>query len=81
MRATIIHGERDVRLEEVPDPVLSTGRDAIVRVTSTARRCSGVAGTAGGRWQAVASRATATAVSRRQARMGGQDSGAVERSG
>ena len=34
MRATIIHGERDVRLEEVPDPVLSTGRDAIVRVTA-----------------------------------------------
>lgn len=34
MRATVIHGERDVRLEEVPDPVLSTGGDAIVRVVA-----------------------------------------------
>jgi threonine dehydrogenase-like Zn-dependent dehydrogenase len=34
MRATIIYGERDVRLEEVPDPVLSTGGDAIVRVVA-----------------------------------------------
>ncbi|WP_062311496.1 zinc-dependent alcohol dehydrogenase family protein [Demequina rhizosphaerae] len=34
MRATIIHGERDIRVEEVPDPVLSTGRDAIVRVVA-----------------------------------------------
>jgi threonine dehydrogenase-like Zn-dependent dehydrogenase len=34
MRATLIHGERDVRVEEVPDPELSTGRDAIVRVTA-----------------------------------------------
>lgn len=35
MRATLIHGPRDIRLEEVPDPVLSdTGRDAIVRVTA-----------------------------------------------
>ncbi|WP_348789222.1 zinc-dependent alcohol dehydrogenase family protein [Leifsonia sp. NPDC080035] len=34
MLATIIHGERDVRLEEVPDPVLSTGGDAIVRVVA-----------------------------------------------
>jgi len=32
MLATVIHGERDVRVEEVPDPVLSTGGDAIVRV-------------------------------------------------
>ncbi len=34
MQATVIHGERDVRLEEVPDPVLSTGGDAIVRVVA-----------------------------------------------
>ncbi|WP_022882039.1 zinc-dependent alcohol dehydrogenase family protein [Gryllotalpicola ginsengisoli] len=35
MRATVIHGERDVRLEEVPDPALSgTGTDAIVRVVA-----------------------------------------------
>ncbi|MEY9952405.1 zinc-dependent alcohol dehydrogenase family protein [Leifsonia sp. EB34] len=34
MLATLIYGERDVRLEEVPDPVLSTGGDAIVRVVA-----------------------------------------------
>ncbi|KQV06875.1 zinc-dependent alcohol dehydrogenase family protein [Leifsonia sp. Root112D2] len=34
MRATVIHGERDIRFEEVPDPVLSTGGDAIVRVVA-----------------------------------------------
>lgn len=34
MRATVIHGERDIRLEEVPDPVLSTGDDALVRVVA-----------------------------------------------
>ncbi|CAN5160008.1 zinc-dependent alcohol dehydrogenase family protein [soil metagenome] len=34
MLATLIHGERDIRLEEVPDPVLSTGGDAIVRVVA-----------------------------------------------
>jgi len=34
MLATVIHGERDVRLEEVPNPVLSTGGDAIVRVVA-----------------------------------------------
>ena len=34
MRATVIHGERDIRLEEVPHPQLSTGIDAIVRVTA-----------------------------------------------
>jgi len=37
MRATILHGPRDIRVEEVPDPRLATtgggvGRDAIVRV-------------------------------------------------
>jgi threonine dehydrogenase-like Zn-dependent dehydrogenase len=40
MRAAIIHGDRDVRLEEVPDPVLATGagasgRDAVVRVVAS----------------------------------------------
>ncbi|MBK4348619.1 zinc-dependent alcohol dehydrogenase family protein [Lacisediminihabitans changchengi] len=34
MRATVIHGERDIRLEEVPHPQLSSGIDAIVRVTA-----------------------------------------------
>ena len=34
MRATVIYGERDIRLEEVPDPVLSSGGDAIVRVVA-----------------------------------------------
>jgi len=34
MKATVIHGARDVRLEEVPNPVLSTGGDAIVRVVA-----------------------------------------------
>ena len=34
MRATVIHGERDIRFEEVADPVLSTGGDAIVRVVA-----------------------------------------------
>jgi threonine dehydrogenase-like Zn-dependent dehydrogenase len=34
MLATVIHGERDVRLEEVPTPTLSTGGDAIVRVVA-----------------------------------------------
>ena len=32
MLATLIYGERDIRVEEVPDPRLSTGADAIVRV-------------------------------------------------
>src|SRR6187402_384048 len=34
MLATIIHGDHDIRVEEVPDPVLSTGGDAIVRVVA-----------------------------------------------
>ncbi|WP_062385640.1 zinc-dependent alcohol dehydrogenase family protein [Demequina iriomotensis] len=34
MRATLIHAERDIRVEDVPDPVLSTGLDAIVRVVA-----------------------------------------------
>src|SRR5664279_905015 len=34
MRATVIHGPNDIRLDEVADPVLSTGGDAIVRVVA-----------------------------------------------
>ena len=34
MLATVIHAPRDIRVEEVPDPVLSTGGDAIVRVVA-----------------------------------------------
>jgi threonine dehydrogenase-like Zn-dependent dehydrogenase len=34
MRATVIHAARDIRVENVPDPVLSTGRDAIVKVVA-----------------------------------------------
>ena len=34
MLATVIHAPRDIRVEEVPDPVLSTGGDAIVRVAA-----------------------------------------------
>ncbi|HEY0248307.1 MAG TPA: zinc-binding dehydrogenase [Gryllotalpicola sp.] len=35
MFATTIHGAGDVRFEEVPDPVLITGTDAIVRVVAS----------------------------------------------
>jgi hypothetical protein len=34
MHATLIHGDHDIRFEEVPDPVLATGDDAIVRVVA-----------------------------------------------
>ena len=34
MLATVIHAARDIRVEEVPDPVLSTGGDAVVRVVA-----------------------------------------------
>ncbi|MEV7692007.1 zinc-dependent alcohol dehydrogenase family protein [Microbacterium sp. NPDC089189] len=34
MLATVIHAARDIRVEEVPTPELSTGRDAIVRVVA-----------------------------------------------
>ncbi|GAB4070722.1 zinc-dependent alcohol dehydrogenase [Angustibacter speluncae] len=36
MRAVTWQGKRDVRVEEVPDPVLQEPTDAIVRITSTA---------------------------------------------
>ncbi|PWD49431.1 IMP dehydrogenase [Serinibacter arcticus] len=35
MRATLIHAPGDIRSEIVPDPVLSTGGDAVVRVTAS----------------------------------------------
>ena len=35
MRAVTWHGRRDVRVEEVPDPVISEPTDAIVRITSS----------------------------------------------
>lgn len=34
MLATVIHAARDIRVETVPDPVLATGDDAIVRVVA-----------------------------------------------
>jgi threonine dehydrogenase-like Zn-dependent dehydrogenase len=34
MRATTIHAPGDIRISEVPDPVISTPTDAIVRVTA-----------------------------------------------
>lgn len=34
MRATVIHGARDVRIEEVPDPVIQHPTDAVVRVVA-----------------------------------------------
>ncbi|NYD41172.1 zinc-dependent alcohol dehydrogenase [Nocardioides panaciterrulae] len=35
MKAVTWHGRRDVRVEEVPDPVLKESNDAIVRITSS----------------------------------------------
>ncbi|WP_029288308.1 zinc-dependent alcohol dehydrogenase family protein [Cellulomonas sp. HZM] len=34
MRATVIHGERDIRVETVPDPEIRFGTDAVVRVVA-----------------------------------------------
>jgi alcohol dehydrogenase len=36
MRAAVYHGERDIRVAEVPEPELASSTDAIVRVTHTA---------------------------------------------
>jgi threonine dehydrogenase-like Zn-dependent dehydrogenase len=36
MKATVYHGPGDVRIENVPDPRIQDGRDAIVRVTRAA---------------------------------------------
>src|SRR3954469_16672973 len=35
MKAVTWHGKRDVRVEEVPDPVIKEPTDAIIRVTSS----------------------------------------------
>jgi threonine dehydrogenase-like Zn-dependent dehydrogenase len=36
MRAVTWHGKRDVRVDEVPDPVIQEPTDAVVRITTTA---------------------------------------------
>ena len=36
MKALTWHGKRDVRIDEVPDPIIQEPNDAIVRITSTA---------------------------------------------
>jgi threonine dehydrogenase-like Zn-dependent dehydrogenase len=36
MKANCWHGKNDVRVEEVPDPILLNARDAIVKITTTA---------------------------------------------
>ncbi|MBW8854916.1 MAG: glutathione-dependent formaldehyde dehydrogenase [Bradyrhizobium sp.] len=36
MKAVVYHGRYDVRVDDVPDPVIEEPRDAIVKVTSTA---------------------------------------------
>jgi threonine dehydrogenase-like Zn-dependent dehydrogenase len=36
MRATVWHGKKDVRIDNVPDPEIINPRDAIVKITSTA---------------------------------------------
>jgi threonine dehydrogenase-like Zn-dependent dehydrogenase len=35
MRAVTWHGKRDVRVEQVPDPMIKELADAIIRVTTT----------------------------------------------
>lgn len=35
MRAVVWHGKRDVRVEDVPDPVIKEPTDAVVRMTSS----------------------------------------------
>ena len=35
MKAVTWHGRRDVRVEDVPDPILKEPTDAIVRITSS----------------------------------------------
>ncbi|SDP28440.1 Alcohol dehydrogenase GroES-associated [Nakamurella panacisegetis] len=36
MKAVTWHGKRDVRIDEVPDPMIKEPTDAIVKITSTA---------------------------------------------
>jgi len=38
MRALCWYGTGDVRVETVPDPKILNGRDAIIKITSTANR-------------------------------------------
>ncbi|WP_326595510.1 zinc-dependent alcohol dehydrogenase [Streptomyces sp. NBC_01803] len=35
MKAVVWHGKRDVRVEDVPDPVIQEPTDAVIRITST----------------------------------------------
>ena len=35
MRAVVWHGKRDVRVDNVPDPIIQEPTDAIIRITST----------------------------------------------
>ncbi|MGI5532396.1 zinc-dependent alcohol dehydrogenase [Streptomyces syringium] len=35
MRATVWHGKRDVRVDQVPDPVIQEPTDAVIRITSS----------------------------------------------
>jgi threonine dehydrogenase-like Zn-dependent dehydrogenase len=34
VRATLIHGAGDIRIEDVPDPVIKETTDALVRITT-----------------------------------------------
>ena len=36
MKANCWYGKHDLRIEEVPDPIILNPRDAIVKITSTA---------------------------------------------
>ena len=36
MKAVVWHGKEDVRVDNVPDPIIQEPTDAIVRITSTA---------------------------------------------
>ena len=36
MKAVVWHGKEDVRVDDVPDPIIQQSTDAIVRITSTA---------------------------------------------
>jgi threonine dehydrogenase-like Zn-dependent dehydrogenase len=35
MKALVWHGQRDVRVDEVPDPTIQESTDAIIRITSS----------------------------------------------
>jgi threonine dehydrogenase-like Zn-dependent dehydrogenase len=36
VKAVVWHGKEDVRVDNVPDPIIQESTDAIVRITSTA---------------------------------------------